>query len=71
MRIKEIKSQSRRDFTAIYVCGHCGLEKESYGYDDHYFHSKVIPDMSCGSCGKKAGENYRPLQTKYPEGMTV
>ena len=31
MKIKEIKSQSQRDFTAIYVCEHCGFEKESVG----------------------------------------
>lgn len=26
MKIKEIKSQHRRDFFAIYVCEHCGNE---------------------------------------------
>ena len=26
MRIKEIKSQSRRDFTAVYECENCGRE---------------------------------------------
>jgi hypothetical protein len=71
MKIKEIKSQTRRDFRAIYVCEHCGYECEGRGYDDDYFHSKVIPDMVCKKCGKKASDNYRPLAAKYPEGMEV
>jgi len=71
MKIKEIKSQSRRDFTAIYECEHCGHTKEGYGYDDAYYHQKVIPDMECPNCGKKAKDDYRPLTTKYPDGYTV
>lgn len=71
MKIKEIKSQTRRDFRAIYVCEHCGYEYEDSGYDDNYFHSKVIPDMVCKECGKKASDSYRPLATKYPEGAEV
>jgi tRNA(His) 5'-end guanylyltransferase len=46
LKIKEIKSQSRRDFIAVYVCEHCGHEHEGYGYDDDNFHRKVIPAMS-------------------------
>lgn len=45
MRIKEIISQHRRDFTAIYECEHCGHTHESKGYDDDYFHREVVPDM--------------------------
>lgn len=71
MKIKEILYQNRRDFNAIYECEHCGFEKEGSGYDDAFFHTKVIPDMTCPKCGKKAAENYRPLTTKYPEGMQV
>ena len=71
MRIKEIKSQNRRDFYAIFKCEHCGYTEERSGYDDEYFHRKVIPDMVCPKCGKKASDNYRPLATKYPEGMQV
>ena len=71
MKIKEIISQNRRDFTAIFVCEHCGFEKKMSGYDDDYFHNKVIPDMLCPKCKKKADENYRPLATKYPDDMTV
>ena len=71
MRVREIKSQHRRDFQAVYECEHCGATVESYGYDDAYFHQNVIPAMKCASCGKAAGEGYRPLATKYPEGQTV
>ena len=71
MKIKEITSQSRRDFHAIYVCEHCGHEEESYGYDDSYFHKTVIPEMKCGKCGKTAPKDYRPLTTKYPDSQQV
>ena len=52
MRIKEIKSQHRRDFQAVYECEHCGHTEESYGYDDEYFHREVIPNKVCSKCGK-------------------
>ena len=71
MKIKTIKSQSRRDFQAIYECEHCENTDEGYGYDDANFHENVIPAMVCSKCGKKAPEDYRPLTTKYKEGEVV
>lgn len=71
MRIKEITSQSRRDFYCVYECEHCGHEQKGSGYDDANFHQNVIPKIKCGKCEKTAGENYRPLATKYPEGHQV
>ena len=71
MKIKTIISQSRRDFTAIYECEHCGHEHKSYGYDDANFHNNVIPDMKCKKCGESAGDDYSPLATKYPEGFQI
>lgn len=71
MKIKEILSQSRRDFTAIYECEHCNKSHKGSGYDDANFHINVITNMMCKECGKKSDDNYRPLSTKYPEGMTV
>lgn len=71
MRIKKILSQHRRDFRAVYECEHCDATQESYGYDDANFHSNVIPAMKCDACGKTAADDYRPLTTKYPEGMVV
>lgn len=66
MKIKEITYQNRRDFKAIYECEHCGyVTPEEWGYDDANFHQNVIPDKICPECGKKAPDNYRPLQPKY------
>lgn len=56
MKIKQIISQHRRDFTAIYECQHCGHEERGSGYDDAYFHTQVIPGMKCSKCGKTGGE---------------
>jgi len=71
MHIKKIKSQYRRDFTAIYECEHCGHEEEGRGYDDAHFHNNVIPKKVCKKCGKAADQDYRPLAPKYPDGMQV
>lgn len=71
MRIKKILDQDRRDFTAIYVCEHCGYEYKGHGYDDRNFHENVVPNMECPKCGKVAGSDYRPLETKYPDWQQV
>ena len=71
MRIKEITHQHRRDFRAIYECEHCGHTENGDGYDDANFHQNVIPQIECNKCGKTSDENYRPLQTKYPEGFQI
>jgi len=71
VKIKEIISQSRRDFQAIYECEHCGHTFEGYGYDDRNFHEVVIPAMKCPECKKQAKSTYRPLQPKYPDSLTV
>jgi transcription elongation factor Elf1 len=71
MKIKKIVSQSRRDFTAIFECEHCGHTEKGYGYDDANYHNNVIPKMTCSVCGKGASDDYMPLTTKYPEGYVV
>jgi len=71
MRIKEIITQHRRDFTAIYECEHCGFTKKMSGYDDDHFHRYVVPKLVCEKCGKVSPKNYRPLTTKYKEGEVV
>ena len=54
MKIKEITSQSRRDFKAILVCEHCESEQVlTTGYDDDNYHRNVIPNMACKKCGEK------------------
>ena len=65
MKIQKITNQNRRDFTAVYECEHCGATKTGYGYDDDNFHRNVIPNMKCKACGKTAGDDYRPIGTKY------
>jgi len=71
MKIKAIISQHRRDFTAIYVCEHCGHEHKQYGYDDANFHDNVIPNMKCTSCGQIAPVDYIPNTPKYPKYATI
>lgn len=71
MKIKAIISQHRRDFRANYECEHCGFEVEDSGYDDDHFHRKVVPQMKCDKCGKTAGDDFRPMGTKYAAGEVV
>lgn len=71
MKIKTIKSQHRRDFTAVYECEHCSHTQEGSGYDDSNFHQNVVPTMVCESCHQKADLSYLPLATKYPEGEQI
>ena len=71
MHIKKILNQHRRDFVAIFQCEHCGCEEEIGGYDDSHYHNNVIPKMRCKKCQKPADETYRPLATKYPDGVQV
>lgn len=72
MKIKKILAQHRRDFTAVYICEHCGDEYEGSGYDDSYFHKEVIPAKICRKCGLTSlkGE-YTPLTPKYEDGVQV
>ncbi len=72
MKIKEITSQHRRDFRAIMECEHCGNEQNlTSGYDDDFYHQKVIPAMECEKCGKEAPDNYRGMTTKYSADQVV
>ena len=71
MKIDKLLSQHRRDFIADYVCEHCGCKIKRSGYDDHYFHSQIIPAMKCPKCGKVAPEEYQPITPKYPDGHIV
>ena len=71
MRIKTIKNQHRRDFVADFECEHCGHTVERPGYDDHNYHHNVVPSMACPSCERTAGDEYRPLETRYDEDTQV
>ena len=67
MKIKEMLSQNRRDFSAIFECEHCGATEKRTGYDDTFYHSYVIPDLRCPKCGLQASEDYEPRATKYAD----
>ena len=69
MRIKARLRQHRRDFRAIYQCEFCGHEKEDTGYDDHYFHSQVIPNMVCPKCEKASGQ--QTSEPVIPQGIQL
>ena len=71
MKIEKIQSQHRRDFTAVYVCEHCGHKETGQGYDDANFHNNVIPTWPCNKCKKTAPANYRPLAPKYAADVVV
>lgn len=75
MKIKEIKSQHRRDYTAPMECEFCQHEQmDNAGYDDRYYHDNVIPQMECSKCGKSTvseGGNVEHTPTKYPEGFVI
>lgn len=69
MKIKEVLSSTRRDFTAVYECEHCEATKEGYGYEDWFFHETVIPGMKCEECGKTSPSTYVPDKPRYEEGQ--
>ena len=72
MQILKITAQHRRDFQAILICEHCShKQKLSSGYDDEYYHNEVIPNIRCKKCDKSAGENYRPIKTKYASNEVI
>jgi hypothetical protein len=53
MFIQEIVSQHRSDFVAIMECEHCNAtHRLTSGYDDDFYHARVIPAMVCKSCKK-------------------
>jgi hypothetical protein len=54
MKIKKITFEMGNDFSAIMECEHChATQNLTSGYHDNYYHTKVIPDMVCRSCGKR------------------
>lgn len=54
MKISEYITESGNDFTAILVCEHCGeTQKLTTGYHDNYYHTKVIPAITCKHCFRR------------------
>jgi len=65
MKINKLINQHRRDFTAEYICEHCGYAYVGSGYDDNNFHVNVIPTMKCPDCGEISPDEYRAFSPKY------
>jgi hypothetical protein len=58
MKILTILSQNRNDFTAILECEHCAnTQKLMTGYDDDFYHNKVLPSITCQLCKKDRAGN--------------
>jgi hypothetical protein len=58
MKIKEVTWQSRFDFEAILECEHCKNEQILMcGYDDSYYHARVLPSITCEKCKKDRSGN--------------
>ena len=61
MKIKEILWQHRNDFTAVIECEHCGsCQSLNNGYNDNFYHTKVLPSIPCKKCTKATLED-RPI----------
>jgi uncharacterized Zn finger protein len=72
MKIKKIISQHRRDFNATLICENCEYEQELRGgYDDDFYHTKVIPSIKCGNCGEVAPTDYVANTPKYSQHEVV
>lgn len=58
MKIKTITFEMGSDFKAILECEHCGHEQKlGSGYHDNFYHTHVIPAITCKGCGKnRSGE---------------
>ena len=72
MRIKKILYwNDSREFTALYVCEHCGSELQAIGYDDQDLHDCVVPAMKCAACCMTGGrEDFVPLIPRGPDDPT-
>lgn len=53
MHILKILSEHRSDFTAMLECEHCNNTQQLMsGYHDEFYHTQVVPAITCESCGK-------------------
>jgi hypothetical protein len=58
MKIKHITSTYNNDFSADMECEHCGAVSHlTSGYNDGFYHQRVIPAMRCKACGKDRAGN--------------
>lgn len=67
MRIAEILWSHRNDYKALMVCEHCGHEQtDDAGYNDAFYHQRVIPAMHCGWCGLDREGNQKSVPSSTP-----
>lgn len=67
MYLKEKTWQSRRDFHGLFECESCQQETERRNcYDDEYFHSVVIPNWDCPTCGEVSPEDGKRTAPSVP-----
>lgn len=75
MKIIKIINQHRRDFNAEIECESCGnKEILKGGYDDRYYHDKVLPDRKCQKCDKSRNDlkiKGEQTATKYADNEVV
>jgi hypothetical protein len=69
MKIQAITFEMGNDFHAELICEHCGYtQRLTTGYHDNYFHTKVIPTISCRRCGlNRSGEPEPRSDTEHRE----
>ena len=66
MKIQKITFEHRNDFCAILECEHCQETQElKSGYHDNYYHTRVLPTISCKGCGKARVENTTTTKGDY------
>ena len=56
MKIEKITNQIRSDIFGTLKCECCGHEQKFTGYDDEYYHSRVVPKIKCQNCGGSSAE---------------
>lgn len=53
MKIQKVTWSMGNDFSANLVCEHCGhVQQINRGYNDSFYHNRVIPTITCEDCGK-------------------
>lgn len=59
MKIQTIRDQLRNDLYGTLVCEHCGASQKFVGYNDHFWHRSVLPNVRCNACGCNSAADRR------------
>jgi len=54
MQVAKVITRQGKKLNVRFECEHCGYMFVGTGVDDEYFHSIVVPGLSCESCGRTA-----------------